>query len=505
MKKGKKWQVFHRWAGLLLSVIFLLFCISGIILNHRETVADCNVSRSLLPSGYRIRNFNNGAVKGSFRINEDSLLAFGNTGIWLTDRNFSDLKDFNAGLPAGMDRRNIRNIVRTSDGKIWAASQFCLYRLDGTEWTETALPGNDNRIADLTVTPDSCGLAVLSRSAVFIIPDTRRPAEITYRELPAPEGHRPEVSMFKTVWMLHSGELFGTPGKIIVDIIAVVIGILCITGIIIFILPYSIRRAASRSLTSRIKRLGGSLKWNVRWHDRIGYWLIPFTLLIAVTGMCLRPPLMIPLALTKTSPLPGSTLDNANIWHDKLRAIRYDRTADCWLISTSDGFVTIDRDFKGRPDKIAPATAPPVSPMGINVMKQQPDGSWLTGSFSGMFIWNRENGSVRDYFTGKPYEQKKGRPTSDHMIAGYSDDTAPSLQPVIFDYVSGADRPLHDNDILYSQPMSLWNTALELHVGRCYSPLLGPFSELFVFFSGLFLTLVIVSGYIVHRRIKRKN
>ena len=58
-------------------------------------------------------------------------------------------------------------------------------------------------------------------------------------------------------------------------------------------------------------------------------------------------------------------------------------------------------------------------------------------------------------------------------------------------------------EVLSAIPMLLWNVALELHVGRCYSPLLGPLSDLFVFLSGLLITLVLLSGYIIlHRRKK---
>lgn len=58
--------------------------------------------------------------------------------------------------------------------------------------------------------------------------------------------------------------------------------------------------------------------------------------------------------------------------------------------------------------------------------------------------------------------------------------------------------------ICETAPMSLWNVALELHVGRCYSPFLGPLSDLFVFLSGLLITLVLLSGYIISHRRRKK-
>ena len=45
---------------------------------------------------------------------------------------------------------------------------------------------------------------------------------------------------------------------------------------------------------------------------------------------------MIPLALTKTPALPGTSLDSPNPWHDKLRMVRYDDMCGDWLLSTSE-------------------------------------------------------------------------------------------------------------------------------------------------------------------------
>jgi hypothetical protein len=57
-KKNKRftWKKYHRWFGLVLSVFMLVFCVSGIILNHRQLFAGCEVSRSLMPSAYHIKN-----------------------------------------------------------------------------------------------------------------------------------------------------------------------------------------------------------------------------------------------------------------------------------------------------------------------------------------------------------------------------------------------------------------------------------------------------------------
>lgn len=90
------------------------------------------------------------------------------------------------------------------------------------------------------------------------------------------------------------------------------------------------------------------------------------------------------------------------------------------------------------------------------------------------------------------------------MVSGYSPHLS-AADAVIFDYSSGASEILPRSEIIENRPMSLWNFALELHVGRCYTPFLGPLSVMFVFIFGLALTLILISGYIVSRRLRKKK
>lgn len=495
-RKSKFWNKFHRWAGVFVAVFILVFCISGLILNHRDLVTGAEVSRNIMPPAYRIKNYNNGVIKGTLRIGNDSILAFGNCGVWLTDRNFSNIINFNLGFRNGVDNKNIRNIVRTKNGDVWCAAQYGIYKLSDNIWKEVELPGNEERLADICLDKDSCGIVAVTRSDLYMSEGNGTFRKITPA---APANHDNRVSLFKTIWQLHSGELFGLTGKIIVDIIAVVLIFLSLTGIIIFILPYDIRKRARKRLSAIADQ--NIFRWNFKWHDRIGYYTFPIVLLIIVTGTCLRPPLMIPFVLSKTAPLPGSNLDSDNCWHDKLCALRYDSDADNWLMSTSDGFYSLGK-LTDVPVAVPKHLAPPVSPMGITVFRKDNDGNWIVGSFSGLYKWHPAKGTVTDYFTGKTIDHGKKHSfgLGNNAISGYSSDTP---NPVVFDYAKGADMPLPADRLIECQPMSLWNFALELHVGRCYTPFLGPVSDLFVFIFGTLITLILISGFIVSIRHKK--
>ena len=538
-KKRFTWKKYHRWFGLVLSVFMLVFCVSGIILNHRQLFAGCEVSRSLMPSAYHIKNFNNGIIKGSIKINHrisktpsDSILAYGYGGVWLTDAEMKSWKDFNKGLPKNVDGRNIRNIVQTKNGEIWCAAMMDVYRFDGKEWKKFPLADNEERIADITLTKDSTSIIAMTRSAVYEISGKKTDAanekrdaisektNVTRKIIGQPEGFVPEVTLFKTVWNLHSGAFFGLAGRLVVDAIAIILIILSLTGIVLFILPYRIRKQKrlltnelqkdklkenkldSAEIKERMKVLGKRMVWNAKWHNKIGYTTIILTLWLSITGMCLRPPLMIPLAMNKTT----EKVKDGNVWHDKLRAIRWDAAEGNWLVSTSEGFLRVDEHFQHKPILLNKEKAPKISPMGVNVFESDGKGGWLIGSFSGMFRWNPEKNLIVDYFTGKANQGKSMIPISSSLVSGYSKDFFGGKE-VIFDYSKGANlgETASTPELLSATPMSLWNVALELHVGRCYSPFLGPLSDLFVFISGLLITLVLLSGYIILKRRKKKG
>lgn len=547
LKYNFTWKKYHRWLGLVLSVFMLVFCVSGIILNHREVFSGCEVSRKWLPASYHIKNFNNEVVKGTVvkksaahslsSENCDSVLAYGCAGVFLTDSRLSTWQDFNAGLPESIDERNVRHVVKAKDGSLWCAALRDVYRYDENShrWKKVELPGNEERIMDVALAKDSMTVVALTRSRVFTIVPFVQYGEIvkigkssseTYRVeskiIPAPKKYEPKTTLFKLVWHLHSGEFFGLPGKLVVDAIALVLIVLSITGILLFILPYGIRRAKKLAAKARMKRLGKQLAWNMKWHNKIGYVTIVLTLWIAITGMCLRPPLMVPLVLSK---LPQAVGEDGNVWQDKLRAIRWDAVQGDWLVSTSEGFLRVDEDFSQTPKMLPDDECPKLSPMGVTVWESDGKGGWIVGSFRGIYRWNPVNHSLNqilDYFTGKPSEETSMIPISDNLVCGYSEDFLGG-KPLVFDFAKGVedakgqavalcnDEPKTSRNeesmsdlICETAPMSLWNVALELHVGRCYSPFLGPLSDLFVFLSGLLITLVLLSGYIISHRRRKK-
>ena len=141
-----------------------------------------------------------------------------------------------------------------------------------------------------------------------------------------------------------------------------------------------------------------------------------------------------------------------------------------------------------------------MSVMGINVMEQRTNGEWLIGSFSGLYVWNRANGNIKDYFTNRKPAPIKGIPISEHAISGYAKDFETNNGAV--DYYKGTNAIAMPNG-MKTLPMSLRNVCVEVHTGRIYT-FLGMGTIFYISIMGLALAWCLWSGWKVRRR-KRKS
>lgn len=499
-RKRKSTGKWHKWLGLGFSFFILIFAFSGIILNHRKALSALDIPRSWLPKNYQYTNWNNASVKGSLKIAPDSVLLYGGNGIWLTNENLSSFKSFNDGLKKGADNRITNHIIKTDDNLLFAVTTFDLYQYDnkGKQWINFSDKLNTpERLVDVAYHNDS--LVVLSRSHAYISPSPYNTFEKVTLQLPKGEKH--QVSLFKTLWTLHSGELFGNLGKFLVDLLGVTTIILCITGILIFISPKLIRKRRKKNLSTFgfIKLLRSSIKW----HNKPGATLFFLLLLLCLSGMFLRPPLLISIIYSKHHPLSFTTQDKENPYHDKLRSIRYDHYTKDWLLYTSDGLLAY-KELDSSPLKVE--NTPPISVMGLQVFEQKDSTEWIIGSFSGLYIWNREQETSKDYFTGEsPQPTNPGPPIISNPTSGFSSDFT---KDITFNYFNGAQSkmaiPAMPPEIKHAN-ISLWHISLEAHTGRIYTFLPEIAIILFIPIAGTLFLIIVISGYIVYRRRYKKR
>lgn len=510
MKKNKFLKLLkkiHKWPAIIIAFFALLFATSGIVMNHRELFSSIDVSRNLLPSTYHYNNWNLAAVRGSEDLGS-KMLIYGIIGIWETDKNFKSFTDFNQGFPKGIDNRKIYSL-KTLGNSLFAGTQLGLYKriIDKGVWEKINLPVKEDRIADLGIKQDT--LLVLTRNYLLKSADGEHFKTV---QLPAPKGYVRKTGLFDTFWQLHSGELWGLPGKLIVDLIGLVTILLSVTGLLHFFFPKIIKQRKKKEKV--VASIVSVKKKNLRWHNVVGYIFALFLIINTFSGMHLRPPLLIAIATKQVGIIPGTHLDSPNPWFDKLRRVQWDEDLNKYIFSTSEGFYFANENMN---DTLQPAYyQPPVSIMGCNVLKPLGNGNYLVGSFSGMFLWNIKTGSVIDFFDHSPYVKPEGmqKPIADNMVAGLVEGKNASYW---FDYNRGAQRmaslvgmpsfdfPEMPEEIRKASPISLWNSALEVHTGRIFENILGPFYILYVPLAGICNLLVLVSGVLIWWKAFRKK
>ncbi len=501
---GKSWKTYrklHRWPGLLISFLLLYYALTGIIMNHRDWLAGVDLDRDIMPSNYNYVNWNNAALKGNLNISPDSILVYGNIGIWLTDSSFSSFVPFNDGFPKGIDNRKIFDLHMAPDGNLYAATLTGLYGYDtgAHEWRKFLIEDKEERFTGLVNKGDT--VYAITRSCLFRGLSSGPSTQFQKIMLPASPGYDNKITLFETIWQIHSGEVFGVPGKVYVDILGIIIIFLSVTGIIWFFFPGWIKRRTRSNLDSkRILRIG---KWSLRWHNKVGAWTFVLLILLFLTGAFLRPPLLIAIGNSRVHPIKYTHLDQPNPWYDKLRDINYDEETKAFLLAASDGIYKMD------PTNLMPVkfeNQPPVSVMGITVFEKYDKENYLIGSFSGLFLWNPMNREIFDFITGSPYmETGIGRPVGDFTVTGLIHDMKGRM--LIADYSSGI-VPLQEGlsfpempgNMLSESRISLWNLCLEIHTGRIFEKFIGAFYILIVPLTGITGIIIVISGYILWRR-----
>ncbi|MCU4175398.1 PepSY domain-containing protein [Carboxylicivirga sp. N1Y90] len=489
----KFWKKYHKWAGIILSVMLLLFALSGIALNHRSLISKVNISRNYLPSSYSYNNWNSAALRGSVELDSTTTLFYGNVGCWKYNHDTNLWSDFNDGFPVGIDNRKISKLFKTDNNRLFAGTLFGLYEYINNKWVYIEIEPEHKRICDIISKGDT--LLVLTRSELGMLPLKNPNSDIAFSYLPAPENHKQQTSLFKTLWVLHSGEIIGTTGQLLVDAIALLFIFFSITGLVWYIWPKLIKRAKKK--LNPIQNKQKLFRFSVKWHNKLGILTVVLLIFTTITGMFLRPPLLIAIASTQIKSIPNTMLSTSNAWYDQLRAIRYNEKYSVYLVSTNKGFYALT---KNKTKMITIPVQAPVSVMGINVFEALDDEKYLIGSFNGMYEWQPFESKVYNYFSGKEHRSsnKMSRPIGDNMVTAYYER---ANNQYYIDYGGGATQlkgnlgfPVMPDLIKKNAPISLWNLSLEIHTGRIFQDFLGSFYILIVPLVGLATLILLISG-----------
>ncbi|MBC7124394.1 MAG: PepSY domain-containing protein, partial [Bacteroidales bacterium] len=300
---------YHKWPALVFTSFFLLFAISGVLMNHRQTIAHIDINRKYLPKNYQLKNWNLASVKGARTINSDSIILYGGVGIWLTKSNFENWKPLMDGIPEGSDYRKIFDLEVTPNG-ILAATRFGLYWLGigANHWVKLHLPQTDEFCTSIEVVESN--IYITTRNSIYHT--SAQTLQFTPIDLKAPLGSKKEISTFRLFWNIHSGEIFGITGRLLADLVALVMIFLSITGIIYFLAPKIIKRYHEQFRFHKLKR---TTRFSYRWHLNVGALATLLLVISGLTGTFLRPPFLLTIANSQIV-LNNQKVSNSYYWND---------------------------------------------------------------------------------------------------------------------------------------------------------------------------------------------
>lgn len=265
-----------------------------------------------------------------------------------------------------------------------------------------------------------------------------------------------------------------------------------LSGLYYFVGFYIVKFKKNRAYSSGW--LNRSMRFLPKWHNRFGWMSIIFLLILIITGMFLRPPLLALIAWNRVSKIPLTTLSTENPWYDRLRGILYVKDIDGYMVASNDGLYYADEGL-GRPLR-GFRPAPPINVMGITVFKKHGDGKVLVGSFDGLYEWDYRNGIYYNYI-----RKISGYRYPSPLVTGFTDDILG--REFYFDYDKGA-KSINGRVVfpempakIKNLPMSLWNATLEIHTGRAYINFFKEFTIFFIPVAGLLILSIISTGFIV--------
>ncbi len=482
----------HRWVGVVGGIYFLAMAVSGVLLNHPGLISGLDLPRSWMPGEYTYRNWNRNSLRGAVQGPARERYLYGEAGVWRRDPGSPEPVADADGFEPTVYYRDTRALllVHGPAPYLLAGTRGGLLArpLSGGPWGPVTLGGSGSResVVDLTLAGNR--LLALTRDRLYAASPSWPPRFADATPGRAPEPQR-GIPLFRLIFHLHSGETWGLPGRLAVDAVGVVSAFFSLTGA--WFWWRKRRRALARGLGGRVARRG--LTWHLRW----GLWATPLVLLVAITGLLQRPPLLIAVAFAEyPQDLHPGPVD-PNPWHDVLRKMVYDPSHSDLLLATADGFYAGPADGSRAFEPVS--GGPPVSVMGATVLERARDGLLRVGSMSGLFVWDPASGLVEDAFTGAPPGRGARGPVGEFQVVGWMRE--PGGRVLVADY----DRGLLDTEgRARSVPMpaemrnggriSLWHALLELHNGRVFGFLLGWWSWVVVPVGGLALTVVVLTG-----------
>ncbi|WP_044205008.1 PepSY domain-containing protein [Flammeovirga sp. OC4] len=498
-KKAVSW---HKYIGLFLSVILVWMSVSGILLNHPDLIAHCSVSKSYFPEEYLPQNWNRGGIQDVVYIGSDTIVIGGKQGVWKSDNSGKSFHSLmKNGFPEEIYYQKVNDLYYDSlQNTIFAATFGGVYQFNLSQNNWKGLRTPTNHIEQFVKIMEIKGeLFAVSQSNIYKIKSGQL---VNY---PIFKKERNYVDMIQFTFALHSGWLWGTPGRLFYDFLSLILIFLSLTSLYI---TFFKKKKATNTISKKLKA------FIITYHTKIGVWTFVFLLIIGGTGMLMRPPLIVALYNGKvpTSIIPDRFLENE--WYHSIRNAMYDPQTDRIILDTTEGIFGGKSNATTAFEKLEWKVN--IFVMGATIFEPLGNQHFLVGSFYGLYDYKEGESFSNNVLTKERVSlfdniQKPG----DFMtVAAF---TSPKGEQYISAYSQGllAITPPQE-DTFYHFPqeikeeyqLPLWNYMFELHNGRLFQFIFDKYSILLIPLLGLLFNILLITGlyeYIYRKRKKIKK
>ncbi len=489
-------RAIHKYLGLILGLYLLAMGASGLLLNHPEWIRTIDTPQAIVPADYDYQNWNRMLVRGGSITPDGTWYLTGKSGIVRSDDQGRSFSLLNEGFPtAAYDRDTADLLILNEDSAnptLLAATRSGLYQKHGNSlWSQIILPG-------APVSPRMVALVRIDDRIIAFSEKAAWQADIAALNFTpvklaiAEQDSAANVPLFRVLHDIHNGTILGTPGKILLDISAIILVVLGVSGLVIWFVPWR-----NRKWPTLHQPPGGFFRWCWKYHLKLGIWIVLILMILAGSGIFLRPPLLLATvnhSLDADNPLLQFSARSEG-FGGKIQSATASSNGNI-VIATENGLwrgsASLDGDFKRLQLPV------PIHGMGVTVLEGMANSQLLIGSFSGLFIVEEISGRI--WRLRRPGLQETNPYQSNDLVSGV---VMAGDQPYVrFDYHDGMlpvtagqpPLPAMSDDITAAAPMSMWHYLFEFHNGRIFAPWLGSWYLLMIPLVGIILLLLCLSG-----------
>jgi hypothetical protein len=487
-----KWL--HKYLALATLIYCLWMALSGIALNHPQLLKNFSLPNQIMPANYQYHDWNRMSWRdATFSHYQNNILyVAGKEGVWQSLNQGKNFTPVSTGFPNSAYEKDTFCLLLADhehQETLFAGTRSGLFYFQDKSWrrVEHPLLGTEP-VVDLIQVEQQ--ILAFTKSAAFKTNVTANPPLFTPLPLPRKLSNVPKMPLFRWLRKVHDGSIFGFKGRLLADLIGLLLLFLSLSGCVIWYVKRGKKRRKKTLLAGKIFAL------SYRWHIKLGIIGALFIAITALSGAFSHPPLLLTIARFKTpaSLLPQSRTDNP--WDEQIQRAAYLKSKKRLILATKQGLFSgpIDgsRNFVKLPDTL------PIHGMGALVFESLDDNRLLIGSFSGLYLWDTARQIVMQ-LKAKPRGNSPdwGRPI---MVAGVAVFQGEPLLAI--DYESGI-KPLRwRNQLIPNMPnvireqsrISLWHALFELHNGRIFEQYIGPFYWLITPAGGILFCMILLTG-----------